>query len=123
LPAGVVVSIRFVIEVQVNGAGLEALDRAEQINKRTAKVMDGPHHDNAELAPATSAWHRGPAVNLDDSPAAAFASPFVGQLTGGRAHDFNNLLLVITGNLELLEPRPQDVGSCSRKRRMQQGSV
>lgn len=29
----------------------------------------------------------------------------VGQLTGGIAHDFNNLLLVITGNLELLEPR------------------
>jgi PAS domain S-box-containing protein len=28
----------------------------------------------------------------------------VGQLTGGIAHDFNNLLLVITGNLELLEP-------------------
>jgi PAS domain S-box-containing protein len=29
----------------------------------------------------------------------------IGQLTGGIAHDFNNLLLVITGNLELLEPR------------------
>jgi PAS domain S-box-containing protein len=29
----------------------------------------------------------------------------VGQLTGGIAHDFNNLLLVITGNLELLEPQ------------------
>ena len=28
----------------------------------------------------------------------------VGHLTGGIAHDFNNLLLVITGNLELLEP-------------------
>jgi len=28
----------------------------------------------------------------------------LGQLTGGIAHDFNNLLLVITGNLELLEP-------------------
>jgi len=28
----------------------------------------------------------------------------IGQLTGGIAHDFNNLLLVITGNLELLEP-------------------
>jgi signal transduction histidine kinase len=27
-----------------------------------------------------------------------------GQLTGGIAHDFNNLLLVISGNLELLEP-------------------
>jgi nitrogen-specific signal transduction histidine kinase/ActR/RegA family two-component response regulator len=32
----------------------------------------------------------------------------VGQLTGGMAHDFNNLLLVITGNLEFLEPRLQD---------------
>jgi PAS domain S-box-containing protein len=31
----------------------------------------------------------------------------VGQLTGGIAHDFNNLLLVITGNLELLEPQLQ----------------
>jgi PAS domain S-box-containing protein len=29
----------------------------------------------------------------------------VGQLTGGIAHDFNNLLLVITGNLELLDPQ------------------
>jgi PAS domain S-box-containing protein len=29
----------------------------------------------------------------------------VGQLTGGLAHDFNNLLTVITGNLEMLEPR------------------
>ena len=32
----------------------------------------------------------------------------VGQFTGGIAHDFNNLLLVITGNLELLEPRVSD---------------
>src|SRR5215813_12015426 len=32
----------------------------------------------------------------------------VGQLTGGIAHDFNNLLLVISGNLELLEPRLKD---------------
>src|SRR5262245_17314420 len=32
----------------------------------------------------------------------------VGQLTGGIAHDFNNLLLVITGNLELLEPHLAD---------------
>ena len=30
----------------------------------------------------------------------------VGQLTGGIAHDFNNLLLVISGNLELLDARP-----------------
>ncbi len=30
----------------------------------------------------------------------------VGQLTGGIAHDFNNLLLVISGNLDLLEARP-----------------
>src|SRR5215470_13247400 len=29
----------------------------------------------------------------------------VGQLTGGISHDFNNLLLVITGNLELLDPK------------------
>ncbi len=32
----------------------------------------------------------------------------VGQLTGGLAHDFNNLLTVISGNLEMLEPRLQD---------------
>ncbi|MBJ3776600.1 PAS domain-containing sensor histidine kinase [Acuticoccus mangrovi] len=30
----------------------------------------------------------------------------IGQLTGGIAHDFNNLLLVISGNLELIEARP-----------------
>ena len=35
----------------------------------------------------------------------------VGQLTGGIAHDFNNLLLVMTGNLELLEPRLVDEDS------------
>lgn len=29
----------------------------------------------------------------------------IGQLTGGIAHDFNNLLTVITGNLEMLEPK------------------
>ena len=29
----------------------------------------------------------------------------IGQLTGGVAHDFNNLLTVISGNLEILEPR------------------
>jgi PAS domain S-box-containing protein len=29
----------------------------------------------------------------------------IGQLTGGLAHDFNNLLTVISGNLEMLEPR------------------
>src|SRR4029450_8534031 len=32
----------------------------------------------------------------------------VGQLTGGVAHDFNNLLTVISGNLEMLEPRLND---------------
>ena len=32
----------------------------------------------------------------------------VGQLTGGLAHDFNNLLTVITGNLEMLEPKLSD---------------
>jgi len=32
----------------------------------------------------------------------------VGQLTGGLAHDFNNLLTVITGNLEMLEPKLTD---------------
>ena len=44
----------------------------------------------------------------------------VGQLTGGIAHDFNNLLLVITGNLELLEPRLLDDEArlSSRRRRM-----
>lgn len=29
----------------------------------------------------------------------------IGKLTGGVAHDFNNLLTVITGNLEMLEPK------------------
>jgi PAS domain S-box-containing protein len=32
----------------------------------------------------------------------------IGQLTGGVAHDFNNLLTVISGNLEMLEPRLND---------------
>ncbi|HEY9236914.1 MULTISPECIES: hybrid sensor histidine kinase/response regulator [Phenylobacterium] len=33
----------------------------------------------------------------------------VGQLTGGVAHDFNNLLTVITGALDLIQRRPDDV--------------
>lgn len=33
----------------------------------------------------------------------------VGQLTGGVAHDFNNLLMVITGALDLIQRRPNDV--------------
>ena len=34
----------------------------------------------------------------------------IGQLTGGLAHDFNNLLTVISGNLEMLEARIDDMG-------------
>ena len=33
----------------------------------------------------------------------------VGQLTGGVAHDFNNLLTVITGALDLIQRKPDDV--------------
>ncbi|HEV2612256.1 MAG TPA: histidine kinase famiy protein [Noviherbaspirillum sp.] len=32
----------------------------------------------------------------------------IGQLTAGLAHDFNNLLQVVTGNLEVVEPRLRD---------------
>ena len=39
----------------------------------------------------------------------------VGQLTGGIAHDFNNLLMVISGNLELAERRPDDINALRRK--------
>lgn len=39
----------------------------------------------------------------------------VGQLTGGVAHDFNNLLTVITGALDLIQRRPDDV---ERRNRM-----
>jgi two-component system NtrC family sensor kinase len=39
----------------------------------------------------------------------------VGQLTGGIAHDFNNLLMVISGNLELAERRPDDQNALRRK--------
>ena len=38
----------------------------------------------------------------------------VGQLTGGIAHDFNNLLAVITGNLELILRKPQEVARVGR---------
>ncbi len=34
-----------------------------------------------------------------------------GRLTGGIAHDFNNLLTVVMGNLDLLEPHLEDIGS------------
>lgn len=38
----------------------------------------------------------------------------VGQLTGGVAHDFNNLLTVITGALDLIQRRPDDVDRRAR---------
>ncbi len=38
----------------------------------------------------------------------------LGQLTGGIAHDFNNLLQAITGNLELIERRPDDPNRIAR---------
>jgi signal transduction histidine kinase len=38
----------------------------------------------------------------------------VGQLTGGIAHDFNNLLAVISGNLEFILRRPQEVARVGR---------
>ena len=38
----------------------------------------------------------------------------VGQLTGGVAHDFNNLLTVITGALDLIQRRPDDVARRDR---------
>jgi signal transduction histidine kinase/CheY-like chemotaxis protein len=39
----------------------------------------------------------------------------LGRLTGGIAHDFNNLLTVISGNLELIEARP-DLEESTRRR-------
>jgi signal transduction histidine kinase/ActR/RegA family two-component response regulator len=38
----------------------------------------------------------------------------VGRLTGGIAHDFNNLLQGITGNLDLIRRRPDDLGRVGR---------
>jgi hypothetical protein len=40
------------IEIQINAADLQALDRAEQIDERTAKAIDSPGHDNVKLASA-----------------------------------------------------------------------
>jgi two-component system, NtrC family, sensor kinase len=39
----------------------------------------------------------------------------IGQLTGGIAHDFNNLLMVVSGNLELAERRPDDHNALRRR--------
>jgi PAS domain S-box-containing protein len=47
----------------------------------------------------------------------------VGQLTGGIAHDFNNLLLVVTGNLELLEPHLQTDDQLSLLKEAQDAAV
>ncbi len=38
----------------------------------------------------------------------------VGQLTGGIAHDFNNLLQGITGNLDLIRRKPDDLDRVGR---------
>jgi hypothetical protein len=72
------------IEIQINAAGLKALDRAEQIDERTAKAVDGPRHDNIEFAPAcvqarpsVSALGAADAsvpVDLHDFPAAALGN-------------------------------------------------
>src|SRR5262249_50172441 len=40
------------IQVEVDASVLEVLDRAEKVDQRAAKPIDGPGHDNVELAPA-----------------------------------------------------------------------
>src|SRR5262249_42023254 len=40
------------IEVKVNTGGFEVLDRAQEVNQRPAKPINGPGHHHVELAPA-----------------------------------------------------------------------
>src|SRR5215469_15530449 len=42
---------RLLIEVQIDAAGLQRLDRAEQIDQRAAQAVDRPGHDHIKLAP------------------------------------------------------------------------
>src|SRR6516164_5513517 len=42
---------RLLIEVQIDAAGLQRLDRAQQIDQRAAQPVDRPGHDHVKLAP------------------------------------------------------------------------
>ena len=42
---------RLLVEVQIDIAGLQRLDRAKQIDERAAQAVDRPGHDHIKLAP------------------------------------------------------------------------
>ena len=68
-------------------------------------VVDGRSHFTGMIHDISDRKHVEEALRESERRfAQAQKMEAVGQLTGGIAHDFNNLLLVISGNLELLEP-------------------
>src|SRR5688572_14154125 len=45
------------VEVEINTAGIEVLDRAEQVDQRASYSVDRPSHDDIELAAACVIEH------------------------------------------------------------------
>src|SRR5262249_13202739 len=66
------------VEVEVDAGGLEVLDSAEQVDQGAAKPIDGPGHDNVELAPARVLQHGVQARTLITALGAADARIAVG---------------------------------------------
>src|SRR6516165_4215317 len=48
---------RLLVEVQIDAAGLQRLDRAQQIDQASSDAIDTPRHDDVELAPGRILKH------------------------------------------------------------------
>src|SRR5262249_14195220 len=85
---------RLLIEVQIDAAGLQGLDGAQQIDQRAAQAVDRPGHDHIKLAPLRilehliEAWTPVAALSTADTRVAVLldhlpAPPFGDLAQGG----------------------------------------